>query len=55
MIICGTGHRPNKLGGYTQAAQLKLYNVAVEVLEELKPTTVISGMAIGWDQAVLLP
>lgn len=54
MIIAGTGHRPNKLGGYGQAATFRLYNTAVGVLEDLQPTKVISGMALGWDQALAL-
>jgi uncharacterized phage-like protein YoqJ len=53
MIICGTGHRPDKLGGYSP-----------EVFEELKTLAhmylcvatdlegVISGGALGWDQAL---
>ena len=52
MIICGTGHRPDKLGGYGMAAGVKLVNLAVDWLEENKPTKVISGMALGWDYAL---
>jgi len=52
MVIAGTGHRPNKLGGYSQEAFDKLVNIAIEWLLENKPTKVISGMALGWDQAL---
>lgn len=52
MKIAATGHRPNKLGGYTQEAFDKLVEIATEYLLESKPDKVISGMALGWDQAV---
>ena len=50
MIIAGTGHRPPKLGGY----HLFLYwvNLANEYLVKNKPDKLISGMALGWDQAL---
>lgn len=52
MIIAATGHRPNKLGGYGVAAQMKLRFIATEYLNRVKPESVICGMALGWDQAV---
>lgn len=52
MIICGTGHRPNKVGGYSKEAQSKLYYLAKGWLEDNHPDKVISGMALGWDQAL---
>lgn len=52
MIICGTGHRPDKLGGYGTAAGVRLVNLAEDWLEENKPDKVISGMALGWDYAL---
>lgn len=51
-VIAGTGHRPNKLGGYSTDAFKNLCHIAQEVLKELKPKLVISGMALGWDQAL---
>lgn len=51
-IIAGTGHRPNKLGGYTQPAFNLLVQLATEHLIERAPQRVISGMALGWDQAL---
>jgi len=51
-IICGTGHRPNKLGGYSQEAYDKLLTIATIALTDTKPDKVISGMALGWDQAL---
>ena len=52
MIVSFTGHRPDKLGGY------KLPNPTYsfvcqrieETLRDLRPTKVVSGMALGVDQ-----
>ncbi len=52
MIISGTGHRPNKLGGYSQEAFNKLVTIAENYLKDNIPDKVISGMALGWDQAL---
>ena len=52
MIISGTGHRPDKLGGYSDIAFNKLVKIAEEYLSENRPDKVISGMALGWDQAL---
>jgi uncharacterized phage-like protein YoqJ len=51
MIFAATGHRPNKLGGYSGSAFTDLKDFAVRYLAENCPTRVISGMAQGWDQA----
>lgn len=53
MIIAGTGHRPDKLGGYGLPVKQKLYKIAFKWLEENRVNKVISGMALGWDQALL--
>lgn len=52
MIIAGTGHRPNKLGGYYSGNPIQTYvrNETRRILEELKPDSGISGMALGFDQ-----
>jgi len=52
LVIAGTGHRPEKLGGYGEDVFLRLCHVASEALIRLSPTRVISGMALGWDQAL---
>jgi uncharacterized phage-like protein YoqJ len=54
MIICGTGHRPNKLGGYTQDAWDRVYEIADAYLEQNTSDIdyVISGGALGWDQVL---
>ena len=54
MIICGTGHRPNKLGGYGQEVTDKLVHTAAVWLADNSPKKVITGMALGWDQALAL-
>jgi uncharacterized phage-like protein YoqJ len=52
MILAGTGHRPDKLGGYGQDIAQRMVQLATECLEEHKPDVIISGMALGWDQAL---
>lgn len=53
MIICGTGHRPDKLGGYGDEVFNKLVSVAREYFTaEGYIKKVISGGALGWDQAI---
>lgn len=50
-VIALTGHRPDKLGGYGHDAAKRVDAVARFVLSALAPDKVISGMALGWDQA----
>lgn len=52
MILAATGHRLKRLGGYDQHTREKVYRVAHDILNILEPTQVITGMAIGWDQAI---
>jgi uncharacterized phage-like protein YoqJ len=52
MIVAGTGHRPNKLGGYNNESFIKLINIAENALKQIEVTEVISGMALGWDMAL---
>lgn len=52
MIVCGTGHRPDKLGGYTDDVFEDLVWEATEWLKANQPRLVISGGALGWDQAL---
>lgn len=51
MRLAVTGHRPNKLGGYGEEAQRLLKQFAKTQIEKLQPTDVLTGMALGWDQA----
>lgn len=52
-LIVATGHRPQKTGGFSEDAQLLLKQVAVDWLAALKPRGCISGMALGWDTAIV--
>jgi len=52
VTLSGTGHRPTKLGGYTQQAFNKLVDVITSYLDSNPPDLVISGMALGFDQAL---
>ena len=52
MILAGTGHRPDKLGGYSLTLEVALTDFAGRVLARQRPVGVISGMALGWDQAL---
>jgi hypothetical protein len=47
-----TGHRPTKLGGYGMDARIRLRGLAAFYLSVTRPSRVISGMALGWDQVV---
>lgn len=52
MIVAFTGHRPNKLGGFSlpNPTYIKVCQQIESTLKELKPEKVISGMALGVDQ-----
>lgn len=52
MIIAGTGHRPDKLGGYNMKATMRLHQIATTAVLTAKPDIIISGMAQGWDMAL---
>lgn len=56
MILAGTGHRPDELGGYDKNSWFKVYRFAGDFLRREKEsiTTVISGGAQGWDMALAL-
>lgn len=51
-IVAATGHRPEKLLGYSCQAAAKLQVFARARLIELDPDVVVVGMALGWDMAV---
>lgn len=51
MIAAATGHRPNRLGGYGPHVSERLYRLAMDWIAEHRPSTCISGMALGWDTA----
>jgi uncharacterized phage-like protein YoqJ len=54
LIIAATGHRPNKLGGYGDDTLERATVLACRFLQDRKPSSVITGMALGWDTAIAL-
>ncbi len=52
LTICATGHRLKWLGGYHPKIYSRLRQVATQALTDLSPARVITGMALGWDQAI---
>lgn len=54
MILSFTGHRPEKLGGYSAQAMDRLVAVAKACIRLEKPERVLSGVALGWDTAVAI-
>ncbi len=54
MTICGTGHRPDKLGGYSKDVLRALITLADAWLAANAPEKVISGVALGWDTALAI-
>jgi uncharacterized phage-like protein YoqJ len=52
MILGITGHRPTEIGGYNTNNPIyqKLYSLVKIKFQELNPTKIISGMALGADQ-----
>ncbi|AXG66578.1 putative ssDNA binding protein [Dickeya phage vB_DsoM_JA33] len=53
MILGFTGHRPNRLGGFTPCAKKKLYRFAHRILLKLDTdVTIVQGCALGFDQAI---
>lgn len=53
MTISGTGHRPNKLGGYGLRPFLRLVQILKKWLaDHPEVDEVIIGMALGFDQAL---
>lgn len=52
-IIAATGHRPDKLGGYGDVSAALLTAFAGTMLNKYEgKIAVVSGMALGWDQAI---
>lgn len=51
MILAATGHRPEKLGGHGSHTDARLRELARVFIDAAGPSSVISGMALGWDMA----
>lgn len=54
ITLAVTGHRPTKLGGYGTGAMLRVDRFAYQTLKQESRivSKVITGMALGWDQAI---
>lgn len=52
MILAVTGHRPDKLGGYSKQVDERLRDLAYDYLHMDNYEQVLTGMALGWDTAV---
>jgi uncharacterized phage-like protein YoqJ len=52
LVIGVTGHRPQNLGGFSPEAHTRRLRLARQVIGEHMPARVITGMALGWDQAI---
>ena len=52
MIVAATGHRPTKLGGYGGNVWMSTVSLALRAIDAFEPSLIITGMALGWDQAV---
>lgn len=53
-VVAFTGHRPHRLGGHGLHATLAIRKLAARVITVTLPKRVISGMALGWDQAIAI-
>ncbi|WP_341530098.1 SLOG family protein [Nostoc sp. UHCC 0302] len=53
-IIARTGHRTKKLGGYNEEIFIRLVALSKASLLKMQATEVISGMALGFDQALAI-
>ncbi len=51
-IYAGTGHRPEKIGGYDEQTSRRLVRFARDWIAMAAPSHIISGMAVGWDMTL---
>lgn len=51
LVLGWSGHRPDRLGGYDERVRARITDLARAVLVREQPTVVVSGMALGVDQA----
>jgi hypothetical protein len=52
VVLAGTGHRPQRLGAPWPASRDELERLAEDALRALRPSRVVSGVALGWDLAL---
>jgi hypothetical protein len=54
MVFSGFGARPDEIGGYGVDNFANMVGFAVETLSRYNPTKIISGMGLGWEQALAM-
>ena len=54
MILSGFGHRPDEVGGYDADTLARLTLFAIETIPQYGPTKILTGMGLGWEQALAL-
>lgn len=54
MVFSGFGHKPGELGGYSTDVMAELTAFAVQIVLRFNPTKIISGMSLGWEQALAM-
>lgn len=54
MIFSGFGHKPDELGGYSKDVLAKLIAFAVETIPQFGATKIISGLSLGFEQAIAM-
>lgn len=52
LVVAGTGHRPGRAYSHSDEDLWRLIHLVEGALAPLKPTAVISGMALGFDTAL---
>jgi len=52
LTLAGTGHRHVRLGGDRTKVHPRLLRYALHIIPQYAPTTIITGMADGFDQAI---
>lgn len=50
-VLVVSGHRPNKLGGYSPQVRMHTREVAGQILDQIQPTLLVHGGALGVDKA----
>jgi hypothetical protein len=52
MVFSGFGARPDEMGGYGVDNFANMVGFAVELIPQYNPTKIITGMSLGWEQAL---
>src|ERR1043166_6500505 len=54
MVFSGFGHKPNEVGKYDIDTLANLACFAAETISQFNPTKLVTGMGLGWQQALAL-